>query len=116
MGGKGTLTTPAPVRTIGSYWAFATTLWDYINRAMPRSPFQEGSLSANEVYALTAFLLYKNDIIQVTDVIDARSLPKVQMPNRNGYFPPRPDWKWYQRACRLGDCRPPDTASDSSRK
>ena len=92
VGGKGTLNTANPVRTIGSYWPFATTIWDYINRAMPRR--QEGSLSADEVYALTAFLLYRNDIIQESDVIDAKSLPKVQMPNRNGFIPANPvEWQ-----------------------
>jgi hypothetical protein len=105
-GGAGTLATPAPVRTVGSYWPFATTLWDYINRAMPRSPYQQGSLTPNEVYALTAFVLYKNDIITVTDTLDATSLPKIRMPNRDGFFPARPDWKWYERYCRLGKCGP----------
>jgi S-disulfanyl-L-cysteine oxidoreductase SoxD len=91
-GGRGTLATPHSVRTIGSFWPFATTIWDYVNRAMPR--LQEGSLSADEVYAVTAFLLYKNDIIQESDVIDAKSLPKVQMPNRNGFVPaPWREWK-----------------------
>jgi cytochrome c553 len=85
LGGKGTLTTLQPVRTIGSYWPFATTIWDYINRAMPQG--QGGSLSANEVYALTAFVLFRNSIVQESDVIDAKSLPKVQMPNRNGFIP-----------------------------
>ena len=70
---------------------FATTIWDYINRAMPL--FAEGSLSANEVYALTAFLLYRNGIILESNIIDAKSLPKIQMPNRNGFVPPRPEWK-----------------------
>jgi cytochrome c len=88
-GGKGTLNTPQPVRTIGSYWPFATTIWDYIDRAMP--PGQGGSLNANEVYALTAFLLFRNDIVKESDVIDAKSLPKVQMPNRNGFVPARLD-------------------------
>ena len=92
VGGIGTLNTPHPVATIGSYWAFATKIWDYTNRAMP--PDQPGSLSANEVYALTAFLLFRNGIIQESEVIDARSLPKIQMPNRNGFIPQRPtDWK-----------------------
>jgi S-disulfanyl-L-cysteine oxidoreductase SoxD len=104
VGGKGTLATAHPVKTIGSYWPFATTLWDYINRAMPR--WQEGSLQPDEVYALTAFLLYKNAIIQENDVLDANSLPKIQMPNRNGFLPARfediPDLK--KRGCRLGHC------------
>ena len=79
-------------RTVGSYWPFATSIWDYINRAMPI--YQEGSLSADEVYALTAFLLYKNAIIQESDAMDAESLPKIQMPNRYGYQPPPvSEWK-----------------------
>ena len=90
-GGKGTLNTPTPVKTVGSCWPFATTVWDYINRAMPWN--EGGSLDADEVYALTAFVLYRNDIIQESDVIDAKSLPKVPMPNRNGFVPPRPEWK-----------------------
>ena len=90
-GGQGTIDTSRPVRTIGSFWPFATTIWDYINRTMPWD--EGGSLSADEVYALTAFLLYRNDIIKETDVMDAKSLPKVQMPNRNGFVPPEPTWK-----------------------
>jgi mono/diheme cytochrome c family protein len=69
---------------------FATTIWDYINRGMPLN--QEGTLKANEVYALTAFLLHKNDVIQEDEVMDAQSLPKVKMPNRDGFAPP-PEWK-----------------------
>ena len=62
-------------------WQFATAIWDIINRSMPLR--QWGSLSADEVYALTAFLLHRNGIIQESDVMDAQSLPKVRMPNRN---------------------------------
>ena len=92
VGGKGTLTNLSPVTSIGSYWPFATTVWDYINRAMPDN--NAGSLTTNEVYALTAFLLHRNDIIQENDVIDAKSLPKIQMPNRNGFIPAEPvGWK-----------------------
>jgi len=104
VGGKGTLNSPRPVLTIGSYWPFATTIYDYINKSMPRG--QEGTLQPDEIYALTAFLLYKNDIIKESDVIDASTLPKVQMPNRNGFVPPRlediHDIK--KRGCRLGHC------------
>ncbi|OFW15474.1 MAG: hypothetical protein A3H27_18670 [Acidobacteria bacterium RIFCSPLOWO2_02_FULL_59_13] len=82
VGGRGTLDTDRPMRTIGSFYPVATTIWDYINRAKP--PKEPGSLSADQVYALTAFLLYQNNIIQESDVMDAKSLPKVQMPNR-GY-------------------------------
>jgi S-disulfanyl-L-cysteine oxidoreductase SoxD len=105
-GGRDTNKRP---RTVGSWWPFATSVWDFINRAMPRG--QEGSLSANEVYALTAFVLYKNDIIKENDVIDAKSLPKVQMPNRNGFSPSQigdiHDLK--KRGCRLGQC--PESSS-----
>ena len=69
---------------------YATTVWDYLNRAMPLN--QEGTLTADEVYALTAFLLYKNDVIPEDEVLDAQSLPQVEMPNREG-FAPLPDWK-----------------------
>ena len=69
---------------------YATTVWDYINRAMPLNG--EGTLTADEVYALTAFLLYRNDVIPEDEVLDAQSLPQVKMPNREG-FAPLPDWK-----------------------
>ena len=69
---------------------FATTIWDYINRGMPLG--KEGSLKPDEVYALTAFLLYKNDVIREDEVLDEQSLPKVKMPNRDGFALP-PAWK-----------------------
>jgi S-disulfanyl-L-cysteine oxidoreductase SoxD len=69
---------------------FATTVWDYINRAMPLN--REGTLTADEVYALTAFLLYINDVIPEEQVLDAQSLPKVKMPIGDK-FASLPDWK-----------------------
>src|SRR5579863_9701552 len=66
-------------------WPFATSVWDYINRAMPR--YQEGTLKPDQVYAVTAFLLYRSGIIKETDVMDAKSVPELQMPNRNGWVP-----------------------------
>jgi len=69
---------------------FATTIWDYINRGMPLG--KEGTLTPNEVYALTAFLLYKNNVIKEDEVMDVRSLPAVKMPNRDGFALP-PEWK-----------------------
>jgi mono/diheme cytochrome c family protein len=69
---------------------YATTVWDYINRGMPLN--REGTLTADEVYALTAFLLYKNEVIAEDAVMDAESLPQVEMPNREG-FAPLPDWQ-----------------------
>jgi mono/diheme cytochrome c family protein len=106
-GGKAeieTFTTFRPIRTLGAYWPYATTVWDYINRAMPRN--QAGTLTANEVYALTAFVLSKSNIIKEDDVLDAKTLPKVEMPNRNGFVPPKfadiPDEK--KRGCKQGIC------------
>ena len=69
---------------------FATTMWDYINRAMPLT--KEGTLKPDEVYALTAFLLYKNGVIQEDEVMDPQSLPKVKMPNRD-HVALAPEWK-----------------------
>lgn len=73
------------VKTIGNYWPYSTTLYDYIRRAMPLNA--PGSLSANEVYGLTAYLLAENEIIAKTAVIDATTLPKVRMPARDRFVP-----------------------------
>ena len=75
---------------MGVHAPFATIIWDYINRGMPLG--KEGSLAPNEVYALTAFLLYKHDIIKEDEVMDSQSLPKVKMPNRDGFALPE-EWK-----------------------
>jgi cytochrome c len=76
---------------------FATTVWDYINRAMPLN--REGTLTADEVYALTAFLLYINDVIPEDEILDAQSLPKVKMPIGDG-FASLPEWKPKTRRLR----------------
>ncbi len=76
--------------TMAIHSPFATTIWDYLHRGMPLG--REGSLAPNEVYALTAFLLYKSGVIKEDEVLDAQSLPKVKMPNRNGFALP-PEWK-----------------------
>lgn len=90
VGGRDTLTSPKPVRTIGSYWPYATTLYDYIHRAMPFNAPQ--SLTSDETYSVIAWLLFQNQVIAEDAVIDAQTLPKIQMPNRNGFIPdPRPD-------------------------
>jgi S-disulfanyl-L-cysteine oxidoreductase SoxD len=90
IGGRGTLASTKPVVTVESYWPYATTLFDYIRRAMPFSA--PGSLSNDEVYAVTAYILAEGNIIDKTTVIDAETLPKVQMPNRDGFIPdPRPE-------------------------
>ena len=90
VGGQNTLATPKPVRTVGSYWPYATTLYDYVNRAMPFNAPQ--SLTPDEGYSLVAWLLFQNQIIAEEAVINAQTLPKIEMPNRNGFVPdPRPD-------------------------
>lgn len=90
VGGQHSLATTAPVKTIGSYWPYATTLYDYIHRAMPFDAPQ--SLTPEEVYSVTAWLLYQNGIIAENAVIDSATLSAVQMPNRHGFVPdPRPD-------------------------
>ncbi len=90
VGGHKTLATSKPIKTIGSYWPYATTLYDYINRAMPFDAPQ--SLTPDEIYSVIAWLLYRNQIITEDVVMDARSLPLVEMPNRQGFIPdPRPD-------------------------
>jgi S-disulfanyl-L-cysteine oxidoreductase SoxD len=76
---------PRAPKTIGSYWPYATTVFDYIRRAMP--PDKPGSLKDDEVYNLTAFLLAQNDLIPADAVIDAASLPKVKMPARDHFKP-----------------------------
>ncbi len=86
-GGHGTLADAAPVKTVGSYWPYATTVFDYIRRAMPFT--QPQSMSSDEIYALTAYLLYINDVVGQDEVIDARTLPAVEMPNRGNFY-----WAW----------------------
>lgn len=89
-GGQGTLKSDAPVKTIGSYWPHATTVFDYVRRAMPLDKPQ--SLSADEVYALTAYLLHLNGIVEANAVMNAQTLHKVRMPNAGAFRPdPRPD-------------------------
>ena len=90
VGGQGTLQTARPLKTVGSYWPYATTLWDFVNRAMPFD--RPGLLKPPEVYAAVAYILNLNGIIGDADVMDAKSLPKVRMPNRDGFVAdPRPD-------------------------
>jgi S-disulfanyl-L-cysteine oxidoreductase SoxD len=91
VGGQGTLGSNKPVKTVGSYWPYATTLFDFIRRAMPFNAPQ--SLQPDEVYALCAYLLALNKIIPDDSVLDASSLAKVEMPNRkafvSSYNPPK---------------------------
>ena len=89
VGGQGTLTSTAPIKTIGSYWPYATTVFDYVRRAMPYPT--PHSLSDQEVYALTAYLLSLNGVIAKDAVMDAKTLPPVHMPNRGNFILSYPD-------------------------
>jgi cytochrome c len=82
-GGIGTLATANPIKTVSSFWPYATTLFDYIRRAMP--VINPQSLQNDEVYAVTAYILSIDNIVPKDATLDATSLPKVQMPNRAGF-------------------------------
>jgi cytochrome c len=82
-GGIGSLSSAAPLKTVGSYWPYATTLFDYVRRAMPYD--RPLSLSDNEVYAVSAYILALNGIIGEDATMNAKTLPQVEMPNRNGF-------------------------------
>jgi cytochrome c len=91
-GGVGSLASGKPVKTSASYWPVATTLFDYVRRAMPIAAPQ--SLTNDEVYAVTAYILSIDGIVPADAVLDAKSLPQVKMPNRDGFVswwpePPR---------------------------
>jgi len=90
VGGQGTLASAKPIRTVGSYWPYASTLFDYIRRAMPQNAPQ--SLSNEDVYAVAAYVLSLNGIVPADAVLDATSLAAIKMPNRDGFVSdPRPD-------------------------
>jgi cytochrome c len=93
VGGKGSLGADSggrPLKTVGSYWPYATSLWDYVRRAMPFE--HPGTLTTEEVYGATAYLLFLNGIVNEQDVLSEATLPQIKMPNRDGFVPdPRPD-------------------------
>jgi len=92
VGGRGTLATAKPRKTVGSFWPYATTLWDYIHRAMPFN--EPGALNPSQVYAAAAYILYLNEIVGEKEVLNAKTLAKIRMPNRDGFVAdPRPDIK-----------------------
>jgi mono/diheme cytochrome c family protein len=83
VGGRGSLASDKPILTVGSYWPYATTLFDYIRRAMPYHG--SGELSANDIYALTAWILAENKIVKPATVLSEQTLSTVQMPNKEGF-------------------------------
>ena len=84
VGGQGTLATDKPVKTVGSYWPYATTLFDFIRRAMPLN--EPETLTNDEVYSVAAYILAMNKIVPEKTAMDAKSLPKVKMPNQGNFF------------------------------
>ena len=95
IGGRGSLATKTPIKTVESYWPYATTLFDYVKRAMPFS--SPGSLSDNDVYSVVAYILSEAKIVKPTDTMNATTLPKVMMPNRDGFMSDaRPELELYQ--------------------
>lgn len=90
IGGRGTIGTPETKKTVESYWPYATTLFDYVKRSMPFDA--PGSLSDDDIYAVSAYILHRSDIVDADAVMDASSLAAVEMPNKDGFIPdPRPD-------------------------
>jgi cytochrome c len=85
VGGQGTLSSDAPVKTVGSFWPYATTLFDYIHRAMPHQA--PGSLSNDDTYSVAAYILHLNGILPADGKLDRDSLPNIKMPNRDGFVP-----------------------------
>jgi mono/diheme cytochrome c family protein len=95
IGGRGTLNTATPAKTVESYWPYATTVFDYVKRAMPLTA--PGSLSDDDVYSVVAYILGEATIIGKSDIIDAKTLPQVRMPNRDGFYrDPRPEIELYR--------------------
>jgi S-disulfanyl-L-cysteine oxidoreductase SoxD len=95
IGGRGTLDSKTPIKTVESYWPYATTLFDYIKRAMPFTA--PGSLTDDDTYGVVAYILSEAKIIQPNDTMNAATLPKVAMPNRDGFEPdPRPELQLYK--------------------
>jgi cytochrome c len=85
VGGQGTLASDHPIKTVGSYWPYATTLFDYIHRAMPyQAP---GSLSDDDTYSVVAYILSLNGVVPADAKLDNKTLPMVKMPNRDGFIP-----------------------------
>jgi mono/diheme cytochrome c family protein len=89
VGGAGTIgVEQKPLKTVGSFWPYATSVFAYTRRSMPF--YNSKSLTNDELYATTAYVLYLNGLVGESDVMNAETLPKVQMPNRDGFVPFRP--------------------------
>ncbi len=104
VGGENSLDTHDPVKTTGSYWPYASTMYDYIYRAMPFGAAQ--SLSHDETYQIVAYLLYMNEIIEEDFTLSDENIGKIKMPNRNGFLlpDPRPDISVINGKPCMGNC------------
>lgn len=112
IGGAGKLTDDDPKKGVGNYWPYTTTLFDYIKRAMPFGNAQ--SLTDDEVYSITAYVLHLNDLLKADDVLDGPGMLKIKLPNAGNFVPdPRPDIK--APLC-MKDCRPPPEIHSEARK
>lgn len=106
-GGEGTLTDPRPVKTVGSYWPYLSTVFDYVHRSMPFGAAQ--TVSADETYAITAFLLYSNGLVEDDFVLSKANFTDVAMPNAEGFYPDdraQSEYPLFTVAPCMADCRP----------
>ena len=115
VGGEGTLDTHDPVKTTGSYWPYASTMYDYIYRAMPFGEAQ--SLTHDETYQIVAYLLYMNDIIDDEFEVNQENIGTIEMPNRDGFMlpDPRPDAQPLSSLACMKDCEVPTTVIGKAR-
>jgi len=112
MGGQGSLTSDDPRKTIGSYWPYAPTIFDYVRRSMPMSAPQ--SLDADDTYAIVAYLLHLNDLLDADAELDAAGLRAIRLPNRDGFLQgdPRPDTPAGEACMKNCRSQPPKITSD----
>ena len=115
VGGEGTLSSHDPVKTTGSYWPYASTMYDYIYRAMPFGEAQ--SLSPDETYQIVAYLLYMNDIIDDEFELNQENIGKIEMPNQNGFIlpDPRPDAQPISGVACMKNCDVPTNVIGKAR-
>lgn len=107
-GGGGTLTDRRPVKTVGSYWPYLSTVWDYVHRSMPFGAAQ--TLSVDETYAITAFLLYSNGLVDEDFVLSDENFREVELPNTVGFYPddrPQTEYPLFSGEPCMSDCRQP---------
>ena len=116
VGGQGTLTKDNPDKTIGSFWPYASTVFDYVNRAMPFGNAQ--SLKPDEVYAITAYLLNMNDLVKDDFVLSKENFNSVKLPNAGGFLMDDRETSekafWKKNPC-MKDCKPAPTVTGRAR-